>query len=125
MSSDLTGLARVCKNYNMIDSKKVVDGCKANPGLECSELKRICHKALKQGQTHVNKGEMSEANSNFALAYQARCLCDYIWVNILGKHGDAQHAEFLRNSRDFSAYCTDGLTGKAKKDALSMIKHLK
>jgi len=125
MSSELTALAKVCKNYNMIDANKVVEGCRSNPGEECSDLKKICHKALKQGQTNVSKGNKSEANSNFAMAYQARCVCDYIWVNILHKRGDAKHAEFLSNSRDFGAYCTGDLSGKAKQDALDMIKHLK
>ena len=122
MSSDL---AKVCAKYNMIDTKKVVDGCKANPGSECKKLKEICHDALRQGKSNVNKGAMSQANSNFAMAYQARCLSDYIWVNILKEKGDATHAEFLISSRDFGAYCTDGLSGKAKQDALKMINNLK
>ena len=121
----MNDLAKFCHGYNMIDVKKVVDGCKSNPGKECGDLKAICHTALRQGQSHVKEGKLKEANSNFALAYQARCVCDYIWVHLMNKRGDAKHAEFLQSSRDFGAYCTGGLTGKEKQDALSMINKLK
>lgn len=58
----------------MIDSDMVVRECKKNPGSECARLKAICHQALSQGRDNVIKGELVKANSNFALAYQARCL---------------------------------------------------
>ena len=66
------GLRRVCDGYNMIDTEMVVSKCKKNPGAECAALKAVCHDALRQGKAAVALGNLKQANSNFALAYQAR-----------------------------------------------------
>jgi hypothetical protein len=117
-------LRGVCKQYNMIDAEMVVKECKTNPGKECAKLKEVCHDALRQGKANIQAGKNDQANSNFALAYQARCMCDYIWSNVMNKEGDRGHAEFLQKSRDFSKFALEGLQGQAAKDVEKMIKSI-
>ena len=124
MADKWAKLTAICNHNNMIDTAMVVSECKKNPEKECNHLKKICHHALAQGQKNVKAKNMSEARSNFVLAYQARCICDYIWVHIMD-NGDAIHADFLQKSRDFVAFCTGSLSGEDKDEALKMIQGLK
>jgi hypothetical protein len=121
---DEAALRRVCNGYNMIDTEKVVRRCKENPGVECADLKNVCHNALRQGKANVRAKNLKEANSNFALAYQARCMCDYIWVNVMNRKGDQGHAKFLQDSRDFGKLATEGLDNEAAAEVLKLIKNL-
>ena len=81
-SFDEAGLRACCAQYNMIDVEKVVQGCRKNPSAEAGQgdgLGTVKHNALSQGRDAFLSGDLDKANNHFALAYQARCVADYIW----------------------------------------------
>lgn len=77
---------------------------RCNAGNASRDYKKRVHVSLAQARDHVMAGRMKEATSCFAHAYQLRCLCDWVWVNVLGNRGDFNHARFLQASRDFAKY---------------------
>jgi hypothetical protein len=75
---------------------------KAKAGKEMARLKALAHAALATGRDKVNAGDNKTANSNFANAYQVRCVCDWLWKHAMGNSGDSGHAGYLTLSRNFS-----------------------
>lgn len=91
-------------NYTMINIEETATKLIENPGLEYKKLKTFHKKVLEQGRTALIDGKFEDSNKHFALAYQCRCVCDWIYVDILGhtgKDGKAGHANFLHKERIF------------------------
>lgn len=91
-------------NYNMINIEETATKLIENPGLEYKDLKDFHKKVLEQGRQALLDKKYDNSNKHFALAYQTRCVCDWIWVKILGhkeKDRKAEHANFLHKERMF------------------------
>jgi hypothetical protein len=100
--------------YNMLDCKKTAAEALANPGKEYAALKKLSHQALTSGRDFMNNDDNQKANSNFAFAYQMRCVADWIWINLMHNEGDLKHHKFLELSREFGKLATGKLDGKQK-----------
>jgi hypothetical protein len=87
--------------YNMLDVDMAAESAAKDPSKTYKDLKVLSHKALGTGKANVQKDDLATANKNFAFAYQMRCVCDWIWKNLLNKQGDAGHAAYLQVSRSF------------------------
>ena len=70
-------------NYNMLDSSLIAKGLLKNPDLEYSRLKKASHELVEKGKEELLKDNYREAKNNFALTYQTRCCCDWIWTHKL------------------------------------------
>lgn len=94
-------------NYSMLNTAEIARKFHAAKNMKTlkkisAELKKDCHDALDDAQKLLLKDNYKEAKLSFAYAYQMRCCCDWIWVNVLKKQGNKGHAEFLKNSRSFA-----------------------
>ena len=111
--------------YNMLDCGLAADKCIENASKECKDIKALSHKALSSGRDAMNADDTAKANSNFAFAYQMRCVSDWILVNLLKKRGDEGHAKYLEVSRQFSKLATGKLSGEDKKKIEALIAKIK
>ena len=111
--------------YNMLDCGLAADKCIENASKECKDIKALSHKALSSGRDAMNADDTAKANSNFAFAYQMRCVSDWILVNLLKKRGDEGHAKYLEVSRQFSKLAMGKLSGEDKKKIEALIAKIK
>eukprot|EP00873_Tetraselmis_striata_P009146 jgi/Tetstr1/429410/TSEL_019320.t1 len=58
-------------------------------------------------------------------ALKMRCVCHWIWKNLLGRTGDNGHQAFLTLSRKFSQLANGKLTGAQKQEVESMVEKIK
>jgi len=109
--------------YNMLDPDLTAKKAIANPKAECAEIKALCHKALAGARDAVQNDDLAKANSQFAFAYQMRCVSDWIYVNLLGNSGDRGHAKYLELEREFGKLSAGkkALSAQEKKDILKAI----
>lgn len=111
--------------YNMLDCKIAASTALADPGKAYKALKVRSKQALTQGRDSMIAGKNETANNNFAFAYQMRCVCHWIWKNLLGRTGDNGHQAFLTLSRKFSQLANGKLTGAQKQEVESMVEKIK
>lgn len=115
--------------YNMLDTELAATSIATsqNPAKTYKDLKVLAHKALATGRDNVAKGDLATANKNFAFAYQMRCVCDWIWKNLMGKQGDTGHAAFLRLSTGFGKLCANktSLSDTKKAKIFELISDIK
>lgn len=121
-----TELLQRIKNlkYTMINCQEVADKLWENPKNESRELKKFHHTVLYEARNHLlaDPPRYKESNKAFALAYQTRCVCDWIYTNILGKQGDKQHTKFLEKEREFGKIAAELLTNKRQTMTAKEIK---
>src|SRR5687768_3864026 len=94
----------------MIDAAMVASKAAVNPGEVCAALKVLYHQSLAKGRDFLIAGDNEKANNCFAFAYQTRCVCDWIWKNLMGKSGDLGHAKYLQIQRSYSQYALGKIT---------------
>lgn len=75
-----------------------------DPRQACADLKERVHDALVEGRDHLNNEDRIEASRSFAYAFQMRCVCDFVWTEILGKESNEAHDRYLQLSRYFGRY---------------------
>lgn len=112
--------------YNMMDVDMIAKKAIADPSAEYKALKVLSHKALYEGKQSMEKDDLVKANSQFAFAYQTRCVCDYLWKHLLGNSGDAGHAAYLQVQRDFGKLAAGKtkLTAQEKETILAKIRKI-
>ena len=94
----------------MLDYELIAIGLLRNPDKEYDRLKKAAHNLVEQGRTELLDDKYSEAKKSFALGYQSRCCCDWIWTHKLyckelkkvGRPGNKGHAVFVQKSRKFA-----------------------
>ena len=112
--------------YNMLNTDLTAKRCVENPGKECAAIKKLSHDALFTGRSNILADNYEAANSNFAYAYQMRCVSDYIWCNLMHNSGDNGHAAYLQLSRDFGMLAANKriLTSEQKTNILKQIERI-
>lgn len=94
-------------HYNKLTAAiiaEIAEGLLKNPDLEYNRLKKASKEFLEKGKEALLNDNYIEAKTNFVLAYQYRCCCDWIWTHKLydkgtkkvGRPGDPGHAVFVQ-----------------------------
>lgn len=112
-------------NYNMVNDNvnDIAKSLVSDLGAGYKALKVKCHKALGAGRDNMRAGRHDKANSNFAYAYQMRCVCNYIWVNWMHQPDDKVHNHYLVLQRKFSQFALNNgkLSDKEKAEVEAAI----
>lgn len=110
-----------------VEADRIVARCKEGDANQLyKELKRQSKEECRKGQDKVIAGLTVRAGANFRKALELRCICDYVWVHVLGNKGDIGHAQFQWSIKKMIAYCCDpNLSDEQKSDAEALIMALK
>lgn len=107
-------------------ASEIIRDVQHNPRRANARIKKVCHEALSDGRDNVKHKNYEAATSNFAYAYQARCICDKIQADFCGG-SDAKHAHFLKQSRAFASECRAMIDGNTRmsSDVLRQIRKIR
>jgi hypothetical protein len=114
-------------NYNMIDTNMTAEMIVEDADNEYKQMKVLSHNALAKGRDAVLRGDLPNANNEFAFAYQTRCVSDWIWFRILGRSGNKGHALYLQLTTKFGHLAANrhSLTSAEVQDILNDISKIK